>query len=163
MKKLFLSAILFSLAPASFAASQDVVGTCVTAALKKHPGVVTSLRGEIEKGKFQYELDIAGNDGKNWEVECDGKNGNITDSEGEVAGNDPAFVSKAKVSLDAAIKAALAKSPGAVVKIEYEIESDGVAYEFDIVAKDGRALEVEVNALTGEVGIPEEVLYQIGR
>lgn len=163
MKKLLVSALFLSLAPAAFAASSDALGSCAVAALKKYPGVVTSVRGEIEKGKFQYELDIAGKDGKDWEVECDGKTGAVTDSEGEVAGNDAAFMSKAKVTLDAAVKAALAKYPGAVVKVEYEIEGDGVAYEFDIVTKDGKTLEVEVNAMSGEVGAAEEVLYQIGR
>ena len=51
---------------------------------------------------------------------------------------------------------------GAVVNTEYEVESDGVAYEFDIVTKDGKTLEVEVDAETGKVGEAEEILYQIG-
>jgi len=47
-----------------------------------------------------------------------------------------------------------------VTKIEYEVEQDGVAYEFDILIKDGKFLEVDV--VTGKVCGAEEVLYQIG-
>ena len=162
-KNLLLAALLAAIAPAANASKYDDLGNCYHAAVKAHPGVVTSVRGEIEDGKNQYELDIDGKDGKQWEVECDAKTGEITDSEGEVAGHDPAFTSKAKVTLDAAIKAALAKYPGAVVKIEYEVEKDEVDYEFDIVTQDGKTLEVEVDGMTGEVDEPEEVLYQIGR
>lgn len=164
MKKNMLLVALFSLAaiPVAHAAKYDDLGACYKAAQELHPGKVTSVRGELEDGKMQYELDIDGNDGKQWEVECDAKTGKVTETEGEVAGNDPAFTSKAKVSLDAAMKTALAKYPGAVSKIEYEIESDGVAYEFDIVTKDGRVLEVEVDAVTGKLGEPEEVKYEIG-
>lgn len=162
-KNLLLAAVMsMAFAPAAYAAKYDDLGSCYKAAMEMYPGKVTSVRGEIEDGKVQYELDIAGNDGKEWEVECDAKTGKVTDSEQEVAGNDQAFTSKAKVTLDVAIKAALAKYPGAVSKIEYEIEKDGVAYEFDILTKDGKVLEVEVDAVTGKVGDPEEVLYQIG-
>lgn len=165
MKKNLLIAALFSLAavPVAHAAKYDDLGACYKAAQDLHPGKVTSVRGELENGKVQYELDIDGNDGKQWEVECDAKTGKVLETEGEVAGNDPAFTSKAKVSLDAAVKTALVKYPGAITKIEYEIEADGgVAYEFDILTNDGKLLEVEVDAVTGKLGDPEEVLYQIG-
>jgi uncharacterized membrane protein YkoI len=168
MKKAMIAGILLTLgvAPVAYAdkhdSKYDDLGSCYKAAVAKFPGKVTSVRGELENGKVQYELDIAGNDGKSHEVECDAKTGKIVDSESEVAGNDAAFTSKAKISLDVAVKAALAKYPGAVVNTEYEVESDGVAYEFDIVTKDGKTLEVEVDAVTGKVGDAEEVLYQIG-
>ena len=168
MKKNLLLATLLSLAlaPTAYAdkhgGKYDDLGTCVAAALKAHPGKVTAVRGEIEDGKTQYELDIAGKDGKDWEAECDAKTGKILETEGEVSGNDPAFTSKAKVSLDAALKIALAKYPGSVLKTEYEVEGDGASYEFDIITKDGKKLEVEVNAIDGTLGAPEEVLYDIG-
>lgn len=162
-KNLMLAAVLsMAFAPAAYAAKYDDLGACYKAALELYPGTVTSVRGELEDGKVQYELDIAGKDGKEWEVECDAKTGKVTETEGEVAGNDPAFTSKAKVSLAAAVKTALAKYPGAITKIEYEVEQDGVAYEFDILTKDGKLLEIEVDAVTGKVGDAEEVLYQIG-
>jgi len=79
-----------------------------------------------------------------------------------VAADDSAFTSKAKVSLDAALKTALAKYPGAVMKTEYEVESDGsVAYEFDIKTADGKLLEVEVDAINGKLSNAEEVVWQI--
>lgn len=164
MKRNLLLAALLSMAfaPSAYAAKYDDLGACYKAALELHAGKVTSVRGELEDGKVQYELDITGNDGREWEVECDAKTGKVSETEQEVAGNEPAFTSKAKVSLDVAIKAALAKYPGAVTKIEYEVEQDSVAYEFDILTKNGKLLEVEVDAVTGKVGDAEEVLYQIG-
>ena len=154
----------FFLTPVAYADKHDkgAIDNCVKAALAKFPGKLASVRAEIEDGKAQYELDINGTDGKQHEVECDAKAGKIIETEGEVAADDSAFTSKAKVSLDAALKTALAKYPGAVSKIEYEIESDGVAYEFDIVTKDGRVLEVEVDAINGKLSNAEEVVWQIG-
>jgi uncharacterized membrane protein YkoI len=165
MKKNILLVALLAMAgiPVAHADKYDALGVCFKAAQELHPGKVVSVRGELEDGKVQYELDIDGDDGKQWEVECNAKTGKVTESEGETDGNDPAFTSKAKVSLADAMKAALAKYPGTVSKIEYELESDGVAYEFDILTSDGRVLEVEVNAITGEIDEPEIVLYEIGR
>lgn len=168
MKKNLLLATLLSVAlvPTAYAdkhgGKYDDLGSCVAAALQVHPGKVTAVRGEIEDGVTQYELDIEGKDGKNWEAECDAKTGKILETEAEVSGNDPAFISKAKVSLDVALKTALAKYPGSVLKTEYELEGDGASYEFDIITKDGKMIEVEVNAIDGKLGAPEEVLYDIG-
>lgn len=162
-KNLVLAALLsMAFAPAAYASKYDDLGACYKEAMKLYPGKVTSVRGELEEGKIQYELDIAGKDGKEWEAECDAKTGKVTETEGEVAGNDPAFTSKAKVSLATAVATALAKYPGAISKIEYEIEPDGVAYEFDVLTKDGKLLEVEVDAVSGKLGDAEEVLYEIG-
>lgn len=166
MKTPLLAILVASItfAPAAYAGAQfkGPLDICVQSALVKYPGTVTSLRAEIENGKTQYELDITGKDGKFWEAECDAKTGKITETEQEVSADDPAFTSKAKVSLDAATKTALSKYPGTVIKTEYEIESDGVAYEFDIKTSGGKVLEVEVHAVSGKLGEPEEVVYQIG-
>ncbi|MDP2247971.1 MAG: PepSY domain-containing protein [Nitrosomonadales bacterium] len=167
MKKNLTTMLIASMfiASSAYAANPQFKGpldVCVQSALAKYPGTVTSLRAELEDGKAQYELDITGNDGKFWEAECDAKTGKVTETEQEVAADDPAFTSKAKVTLDAALKTALAKYPGAVMKIEYEIEPEGVAYEFDIKTTSGKVLEVEVDAVTGKLGDPEEVVYQIG-
>lgn len=170
MKKNVLAMMVASLlvAPAAYAASAShpvlnaPLDKCVQASLAKYPGKIISLRAEVEDGKPQYELDIVGKDGKYWETECDAKTGKITESEQNLAADDPAFTSRAKVTLDAALKKVLAKYPGAVLNIEYEAEPDNVAYEFDVRTKDGKVLEIEVNALTGELEDPEEVVYQIG-
>jgi uncharacterized membrane protein YkoI len=154
------------IAPAAYADkhnSKNAIDNCVAAAQAKFPGKLTSIRAEIEEGKAQYELDIDANDGKQWEVECDAKTGKILETEGEVAADDATFTSKAKVSLDIALKTALAKHPGAVMKTEYEVESDGsIAYEFDIKTAGGKLLEVEVDAISGKLSNAEEVVWQIG-
>ncbi|CAG0972447.1 hypothetical protein MTYP_01309 [Methylophilaceae bacterium] len=167
MNKKLLAIAMASMfiAPVAYAdkhGHKAAIDNCVKAAQAKFPGKLTSVRAEIEDGKSQYEIDIAGNDGKFYEAECDAKTGKITETEREVAADDPEFTSKAKVSLETALATALAKYPGAVIKIEYEVEPDGIAYEFDIKTADGKVLEVEVDAITGKLGDPEEVLYQIG-
>lgn len=168
MNKKLIAIVMASMfiAPAAYAdkhGNKAAIDNCVMAVKAKFPGELTSLRAEIEDGKAQYEIDITGTDGKSHEAECDAKTGKITETEGEVAADDPKFTSQAKVSLDTALKTALAKHPGAVMKIEYEVESDGsIAYEFDIKTADGKLLEVEVDAITGKLGNAEEVVWQIG-
>ncbi|MDT8406957.1 MAG: PepSY domain-containing protein [Methylococcales bacterium] len=148
---------------AQAAPANNALDTCVKSALEQHPGQIVSLRSEIEDNKPQFELDIQGHDGVSWEVECQTTNGAITETEREIAADASAFSSKGKVRLDAALKTALDKYPGTVVRTEYELEANGgVAYEFDIKATDGQILEVEVDAITGKLGNPERIIYQIG-
>jgi uncharacterized membrane protein YkoI len=160
-----LITVLFIATPA-FAADmhKGSMETCMKAALAKHPGDVISLEGEIENGKPIYEFDIKGKDGKEWEVECDAKSGKVTEEEQEVAdANDAAFKAKAKVTQDDAKKTALAKFAGDVVESEFSLESDGTtSYEFDIKTKDGKEMEVEVDATTGKITETEEETFQIG-
>ncbi|HUF20055.1 MAG TPA: PepSY domain-containing protein [Burkholderiales bacterium] len=158
-------AIALFLSPVAYAdMHSDALGACLKAGLSAYPGKAVSVRFEIEGGKHQYEVDIKGNDGKSWEVECDAKTGKVLQVEREVKADDPEFTSKAKVRLDAALKTALDRYPGSVMKIEYEIEKGGnVAYEFDIKSSGGRLLEVEVDAVTGELKDSEEVLWHIGK
>ena len=50
-----------------------------------------------------------------------------------------------------------------MVESETSIESDGtLSYEFDIKTKDGKEIEVEIDAVTGKVQESEEEVYQIG-
>jgi Predicted membrane protein len=166
--KYSLSALVlccFSPVPLTFAQEQQeakALDRCIKSALQDFPGRVVAVRHEIDQGRLQYEVDIRGTDGQSREVECDIVKGNILKRESDVVAEDPAFTSRAKLRLDAALKIALDKYPGAVKGIEYEIEDDGVAYEFDILLSDGRLLEVEVSAMTGELSAPEEVVYEIG-
>lgn len=44
---------------------------CVDAALAKKPGQVLEVELEREKGREIYEIEISGEDGKRWELECD--------------------------------------------------------------------------------------------
>jgi len=65
---------------------------------------------------------------------------------------------KTKVSLETCMKAALAKQPGTVVKVELKIEKKTPIYEFDIETKDGKAWDIECDANTGKiVEVEEEV------
>jgi len=135
---------------------------CMKAALAKHPGKIISLEAEIEKGKPIYEFDILGDDGKEWEVECDAKTGKITEEEREVSSaDDPAF--NAKITLEEAREIALKAKPGKIVETEFSVESDGKSsYEFDIVGDDGVEWEVEVDAMTGKIVEVERETYQVG-
>ncbi len=166
MKKLTLAVLATLVATSAHAAPEHkgAVETCMKAALAKHPGDVISLEAEIENGKPIYEFDIKGKDGKEWEVECDAKTGKVTEEEEEVDIKDPRFASKAKISFDEAKKVALVKHPGEVVESETSIEADGsVSYEFDIKTKDGKEVEVEVDAVTGKIVEEEIEIYQIGQ
>lgn len=157
-----MTAGLFSTAAHAHDHTKGGLDMCVKNAMELHPGEIVSLRAEMEDKNHQFELDIDGDDGKQWEVECDSKTGKILDVEREVAADDEEFTSQAKVRLDEALKTALDAYPGAVMKIEYEIEDSGPSYEFDIKDKDGQLWEVEVDAVTGELKPVEKVLYQIG-
>lgn len=169
MKKHLIPAVIAALffAPAAFAADKFTgkFETAMKAALAKHPGEVLTVEAEISEGKPQYEFDIKDKDGKEWEVEVDAKSGKVIEEEQEVANaDDPAFKAKAKITQEDAKKAALAKFAGEIVDSEFSIESDGSAsYEFDIKTKDGKEMEVEVDAATGKLAEnPEEEIYQVG-
>lgn len=146
------------------AAHHDPLSVCVKSAQAKHPGKMVSLSHEIEDGKPQFEIDIKGDDDKNWEVECDAASGKINRIEREINPNSPEFKAKAKIRLDAAIKIALDKYPGNVMNIEYDLEDDGeISYEFIIKTHAGKTIEVEVDAESGKLAGYEEVTYRIGK
>jgi uncharacterized membrane protein YkoI len=44
---------------------------CVDAALAQKPGKVLEVELETDGGKELYEIEIAGTDGKRWELKCD--------------------------------------------------------------------------------------------
>ena len=50
---------------------------CVKTALERHPGAITEVEVESEKGKTIVDVDVQGKDGKNWEIECDAVTGEI--------------------------------------------------------------------------------------
>lgn len=138
--------------------------SCVQAALAQKPGRVIEVEGETGRNGPVYEVDIAGDDGRRWEIKCDGINGKIL-SVAEESGDAKAAAISPKITEAQARKAALAARPGEIVEMEYEVESDGRAvYEFDIRAADGTVWEVEVDAMTGNVlGSKREGWFRIGR
>lgn len=44
---------------------------CMQIALEKHPGAIIQVSLEKEDGKQIFDIDIQGDDGKKWEIECD--------------------------------------------------------------------------------------------
>lgn len=164
-KKLIAVVIASAFALPAFAADKHTgrMETCMKAALAKHPGEVLSLEAEIEKGKPIYEFDIKGADGVEWEVECDAKSGKVFEEEIDVDPNSAEYKAKAKVSMEDAKKTALAAYPGEVVSVEYELEDGNPIYEFDIKGKNGKEVEVEVDAVTGKIGETEDEVYEIGK
>ena len=160
---LVLLGALATLTNPAYAAKDTPLDACVKAALAKHPGKMVSLSSEIEDGKSQFEIDIKGDDGSNWEVECDAKTGKIIRFEREIKDNAAEFKGKAKLSQEAAIKAALDRYPGKILNTEYDIEDDGeISYEFIIKTEAGKIIEIEVDAVSGKLAGYEEVLYHIG-
>jgi uncharacterized membrane protein YkoI len=137
---------------------------CLGAALKEHAGTVVKLELKVEKGVPVYEFDIESQDGRAWDIECDATTGKIVEVEEEVASAaDEKFAAKLKVSEEQARKTALARHPGEIEEVEYEIEPDGKAsYEFDIVTSAGKERKVEVDATSGEIVEDNEEIYQIG-
>lgn len=168
MKKIVIAGLALGWASGSALAAGHThpgkLEACMAAALAKFPGQVLSVEAEIEKGRPIYEFDIKTKDGKEMEVECDARSGKLTEVEEEVENpSDEAFKAKAKITEEEAGKAALERRPGEVVDVEYNVESDGTpSYEFDIVDKDGKEWEVEVDAVTGKILEEEREIYQIG-
>jgi uncharacterized membrane protein YkoI len=139
---------------------------CLQAAFAKKTGQVVKLEFKNERGVPVYEFQIAGDDGKVWELECDANKGEITEEEQEVnSPDDPLFKTKMKINEEEARNIALKAHPGEIIETEYEIESNGDAsYEFDIKTKEGKEIKMEVDAATGKIiENGEEEIYQIGK
>ena len=137
---------------------------CLAAALKSQPGEVKELEFGLEDGVPHYEFEIITADGRETEVECDAMTGKIVEVEWENENMDvDAFLAKARVSPAQARKIALQRVPGKIVKMDLETTSTGVmSYEFEVVARDGTAMDVEVDAMSGRVTEVEKDLYEIG-
>lgn len=139
---------------------------CLEAALAKKDGNVVKLEFKNERGTPIYEFEIAAQDGKTFEYECDANRGKITEEEQEVnSADDPLFKSKMKIAEAEAKKIALKAHPGEIVETEYEIESNGEAsYEFDVRTAQGEEVKLEVDAATGQIIEDDEhEIYQIGQ
>lgn len=76
----------------------------------------------------------------------------FADQQHEHEGEKPtALASQAKITIDEAIRAAREKFQVTVVEAELEKEDDKVVWEIELVTGDGKAMEVHVDATTGEV------------
>ncbi len=139
------------------------VETCLDAALDTIPGHPRKMEMKLEGDDPVYEFDIEAADGTVYNVECNAEEGLVEEVEREVDANDAYFKKHAKVSKKDAEKTALAVHPGKVVSSEMEVGFDGsVTYEFDIQAKLGYEVKVDVDAVTGEIEEANMELYEIG-
>ena len=138
---------------------------CVPTVLAKIPGEALQVVLKVEKGEPVWEVEVEAKDGRLYDIECSAKTGKIVETEERFkAASAPAFAAKAKVSEADATKAVLAKHPGKIEMVEYELEEDGSAsYEFDIELADGSDIRVEVDAATGKVGDAKVELVEVGR
>lgn len=138
---------------------------CVPTVLAKHPGDVLQAVLKPEEGKAVWEIEVEGRDGKLWDIECSGVTGKIVEVEQRFkTASDTGFKEKVKVSEEQARGIALAKHPGTVESVEYEVEEDGTpVYEFDIQLASGDDIRVEVDAITGKLHEAHAELIEIGR
>jgi uncharacterized membrane protein YkoI len=87
----------------------------------------------------------------------------LHDYEVELAGDDKKFTDAVKISEREAKDIALARYKGKVVDVEYSMEDNNPAYEFDIYVKDkGHEFEVEVDGISGKILETEIEIYDIG-
>jgi len=130
--------------------------TCLSVALERYPGKVKEL-------EF-YEFEILTADGRETEVECSAMTGEIVEVEWENENMDlDAFLETSKVSASQARKIALRRVPGKVTKMDLETNSMGVmSYEFEIRTRDGEDVDVEVDAMSGNVIEVETEIYEVG-
>lgn len=148
---------------------------CVNAALAKKPGSVVSVSQETENGRQIYEIDIIGNDGKRWELDCDLETIRIVkieredDDRGRGSAAAPAAAVPAaqaaggpgvtvispqpifKVSEDRAREIALRQYPGTISSVVYEYSDGRPGYEIHIRGNQGQRIEVEIDGISGDV------------
>ena len=137
---------------------------CLSAALERYPGKVKELEFGLEDGVPHYEFEILTADGRETEVECSAMTGEIVEVEWENENMDlDAFLETSKVSPAQARKIALRRVPGKVTKMDLETNSMGVmSYEFEIRTRDGEDVNVEVDAMSGNVIEVETEIYEVG-
>lgn len=172
----FIAAAALVVAPAAFAAQQSAapagfpdvkVGLekCGPTVLAAHPGDILQAVLKTERGEAVWEIEVETRDGKLFDIECSGVTGKIVEVESRHASADaPEFKAKAKISEEKAREIVLAKHPGKIERVEYEIEADGRAvYEFDIKPAQGHDWRVEVDAASGEISEAHPEWLEIGR
>ena len=137
---------------------------CLSAALEGYPGKVKEIEFGLEDGVPHYEFEILTADGRETEVECNAMTGKIVEVEWENENMDlDAFLETSKVSPSQARKIALRRVPGKVTKMDLEMTSTGVmSYEFEIRTRDGKDVDVEVDAMSGNVLEVETDVYEVG-
>jgi len=167
-RKILISAICLigigSYSP--FALSGDTgLDKCLKAASKIKSGDFVKLEYLSFQGKPTYELELKDAQGMEWEFMCNASDGKIFEQEREAESeSDPMFAKHKKVSLKTAKETVLAKYPGTIVEVEFEIEENGdPSYEIDVVNDNGKEFKVEVDARTGKIIEESEEMWEIGQ
>jgi len=137
---------------------------CMFAALDAYPGEAVEVELELEDGAPRYDFEIVGADGRTAEVECDAMTGKIVEVEWEDDDMDvDAFLERATVTPSQARKIALRRVPGKVVDMSLETASTGeISYEFEVQTPDGTQVDVEVDAISGQIVEVERDIYELG-
>jgi uncharacterized membrane protein YkoI len=137
---------------------------CLAAALENYPGKVKEVEFGLEDGVPHYEFEILTADGRETEVECSAMTGEIVEVEWENENMDlDAFLEKSRVSPSQARKIALRRVPGKITKMDLETTSTGMmSYEFEVRTRDGEDVDVEVDAMSGNVTEVETQIYELG-
>ncbi len=137
---------------------------CMFAALEAYPGEAVEVELELDNGAPRYDFEIVGADGRTAEVECDAMTGKVVEVEWENDDMDvDAFLERATVTPSQARKIALGRVPGRVVDMSLETSSTGqISYEFEILTGDGQEMDVEIDAISGDVVEVERDIYELG-
>jgi len=166
IKKMMVSGLLMLTATAAFAADSNPhqFEKCMASALEERPGDIIKVEFKNEQGGHFYEFDIKGDDGADWDIECNAHRGLVSEVEREVdSANHPLFAAKAKITEKEARITVLSIYPGTITDVEYEIEFNGAAsYEFDIDTTLKQEMKVEVDAATGDIVEANREMWQIG-
>ncbi|MEU9203893.1 PepSY domain-containing protein [Streptomyces sp. NPDC048332] len=140
------------------------VDKAVGAALKAVPGTVTEAElDDDDNSRTVWELDVYGSD-KVWhDVTVDASRGTVlSDREDDDHGDrDRHAPRSADVSLDAAVKAALAQQSGTVTSVDLDDDDDGAGrgaprWDVDVTGKDGKEHELRVDASNGRVTVDRD-------
>jgi uncharacterized membrane protein YkoI len=141
---------------------------CLAAVLNVAGGTVSHMKLEIEGGQPYYEFKVKGDDGHEWEAECDANSGEVVEMQREVSRQDSTFNQAARVVENEARHTAAERYPGKIVKSGRLLNYEGrPIYEVEITTADGREMEVEVDGATGEIlnvedESAERTVYEIG-
>ena len=104
---------------------------------------------EKEGSKVHWCVVIVTPQNKVFEVELDGANGNVLESEEE---DDEGPAMTAPISMSQAVTTAVATKPGYVTEAELENEDNRLTWGVEVIAQsDGKLWEVEMDANTGAV------------
>ncbi len=152
MKKLLAVSLVAGAMATSPVYAGDVEG-CVTAINGVKDGDLVKLEALETNGKDVFSFELVDAEGQEWEFTCDVTTGKIIQQEGEVEAADAeAFAELAKIDEKKATEIVLAKFPGEIEEVEFEIKADGQpVYEFDVEGEGDVETKVEVSAVSGDI------------